>query len=111
MKASTQYDVVVVGAGVFGAWTAWHLVRRGKRVLLVDAYGPANARASSAGGSRIIRMGYWADELFTRWSQRSLTQLKEVFGATGEKIFYETGVLWLWGREDFPRGESAEEPA
>lgn len=66
-----RYDVVVVGAGVFGAWTAWHLVRRGRRVLLVDAYGPGNARASSAGESRIIRMGYGADEIYTRWARRS----------------------------------------
>jgi glycine/D-amino acid oxidase-like deaminating enzyme len=75
-----RYDVVVVGAGVFGAWTAWHLVGRGQKVLLVDAYGPANARASSAGESRIIRMGYGAEEIYTRWSQRSLVRWKEFFG-------------------------------
>jgi sarcosine oxidase len=96
-----RYDVVVVGAGVFGAWTAWHLGRRGRRVLLVDAYGPANARASSAGESRIIRMGYGADELYTRWSQRSLAQWKEFFAATRqETLFHETGVLWLAGKDD-----------
>src|SRR6202045_4389417 len=92
-----RYDVVVVGAGVFGAWTAWHLARRGRRVLLADAYGPGNARASSAGESRIIRMGYGADELYTRWSQRSLVQWKEFFAATGQRLFHETGVLWLAG--------------
>src|SRR2546423_1495274 len=108
MKASTQYDVVVVGAGVFGAWTAWHLVRRGQRVLLVDAYGPANARASSAGESRIIRMGYGADELYTRWSQRSLKQWKEFFAATGQTLFHETGVLWLGGRDDLRVRQTAE---
>ena len=98
---SVRYDVVVVGAGVFGAWTAWHLGRRGRRVLLVDAYGPANARASSAGESRIIRMGYGADELYTRWSQRSLARWKEFFAATRqEALFHETGVLWLAGKED-----------
>jgi sarcosine oxidase len=96
-----RYDVVVIGAGVFGAWTAWHLGRRGRRVLLVDAYGPANARASSAGESRIIRMGYGADELYTRWSQRSLAQWKEFFAATRqEPLFHETGVLWLAGKDD-----------
>ena len=78
----SRYDVVVVGAGVFGAWTAWHLARRGKSVLLVDAYGPGNARASSAGESRIIRMGYGADEIYTRWSQRSLVQWKELLAET-----------------------------
>ena len=75
------YDVVVVGAGVFGAWIALHLARRGQRVLLVDAYGPANSRASSGGESRIIRMGYGADELYTRWAKRSLVQWKELFAS------------------------------
>jgi sarcosine oxidase len=102
---SKTYDVVVVGAGVFGAWTALHLARRGQRVLLVDAYGPANARASSGGESRIIRMGYGADELYTRWAMRSLAQWKELFAsmARGDgaapPLFHETGVLWI-ARED-----------
>ena len=97
---SGRYDVAVIGAGVFGAWTAWHLRRRGRRVVLVDAYGPGNARGSSAGESRIIRMGYGADELYTRWSQRSLAQWKEFFAAAGQHLFEETGVLWLAGKDD-----------
>jgi sarcosine oxidase len=105
---TTRHDVAVIGAGVFGAWTARHLGRRGKRVLLVDAYGPANARASSAGESRIIRMGYGADELYTRWSQRSLAQWKEFFAATGLRLFHETGVLWLAGKEDGRVRETVE---
>src|SRR6202047_1401912 len=97
---SVRYDVAVIGAGVFGAWTACHLARRGKRVLLADAYGPGNARASSAGESRIIRMGYGADELYTRWSVRSLAQWKEFFATVGKRLFHETGVLWLAGKDD-----------
>jgi sarcosine oxidase len=95
-KAKT-YDAAVVGAGVFGAWTALQLARRGQRVLLVDAYGPGNSRASSGGESRIIRMGYGADELYTRWAMRSLVQWKELFAETASSpaLFYETGVLWL----------------
>jgi monomeric sarcosine oxidase len=89
------FDVAVIGAGVFGAWTALHLAKRGQRVLLLEMYGPAHARASSGGESRIIRMSYGADNIYTRWSQRSLTQWKELFAATNEKLFYETGVLWL----------------
>src|SRR6266404_1035408 len=103
-----RFDVVVIGAGVFGAWTAWHLGRRGKRVLLVDAYGPANARASSAGESRIIRMGYGEDELYTRWSQRSLVQWKEFFAATRQNLFQKTGVLWLAGEKDTRVRETAD---
>jgi len=102
MSGGKSYDVAVVGAGVFGAWTAWHLAKRGQRVLLLDAYGPAHARASSGGESRITRMGYGADELYTRWSQRSLVQWKELFAATNEALFRETGVLWL-ARNHGPR--------
>jgi sarcosine oxidase len=99
MNNQKRYDVAVIGAGVFGAWTAWHLARRGQRVVLLDAYGPAHSRASSGGESRIIRMGYGADELYTRWSMRSLLQWKEFFGAEQRMLFQETGVLWLAGEE------------
>lgn len=93
--------MVVVGAGVFGAWTAYELARRGQRVLLVDAYGPGNSRASSGGESRIIRMGYGADELYTRWALRSLLQWKALFAETAKSpaLFHETGVLWLASKE------------
>jgi sarcosine oxidase len=94
------YDVVVIGAGVFGAWTAWHLAKRGQRVALVEEYGPGHSRASSGGETRIIRMGYGADELYTRWSKRSLEQWKQFSAATGQPLFLETGVLWMAGEDD-----------
>src|SRR4029077_18912888 len=100
MSGHKVYDVAVVGAGVFGAWTAWHLAKRGKKVVLLDAYGPANALASSGGASRIIRMGYGAGELSPQWSQRSLGQWKKLFGDAKPPLFHETGVLWLGGRDD-----------
>jgi sarcosine oxidase len=103
-----SWDVVVVGAGAFGAWTALHLARRKQRVLLVDAYGPANARASSGGESRIIRMSYGADELYTRWSQASLTQWKELFATFHQQLFHQTGVLWLTGKDDTRLRQSSE---
>jgi monomeric sarcosine oxidase len=84
---------------VFGAWTAWHFADRGQNVILLDAYGPAHSRASSGGESRIIRMGYGRDEIYTRWSKRSLAQWKELFAATKQSLFHETGVLWLAGED------------
>jgi monomeric sarcosine oxidase len=91
-----SFDVAVIGAGVFGAWTAYHLARAGKRVALVDAYGPGNARASSGGMSRVIRMGYGDQEIYTRWSMRSLVQWKELLGRTGRVAqFQPAGVLWM----------------
>jgi monomeric sarcosine oxidase len=100
MNNQKRYDVAVIGAGVFGAWTAWHLSRRGQRVVLIDAYGPAHSRASSGGESRIIRMGYGADELYTRWAMHSLAQWKQFFGVEHRTLFQKTGVLWLAGEDD-----------
>src|SRR5882724_5482443 len=96
MTATKTYDVAVVGAGVFGAWIALHLAKRGQRVLLLDAYGPGHSRSSSGDESRIIRMGYGTDEIYTQWSRRSLVQWKELFAATAnQELFQKTGVLWL----------------
>lgn len=89
------YDFVVIGAGVFGAWTAHSLRRTGATVALLDAYGPANSRASSSGETRVIRMGYGPDELYTRWSARSLTVWQEFAQRTNRQLFHKTGVLWL----------------
>src|SRR5215208_2828421 len=93
------YDIAVVGAGVFGAWSAYQLRLAGASVLLVDAYGPGNSRASSGGESRIIRLGYGPDEIYSRSSQRSLTLWQQLFEKT-EPLFRKTGVLWLARAQD-----------
>jgi monomeric sarcosine oxidase len=95
-----SYDYAIIGAGVFGAWTAYFLRRSGASVLLVDAYGPANSRASSGGETRVIRMGYGPDELYTRWAMRSLQLWHNFFQDSGRKIFHQTGVLWLGNDAD-----------
>jgi sarcosine oxidase len=87
--------VIVVGAGCFGAWTAYHLARSGHDVTLLDAYGPGNSRASSGGETRVIRMGYGAQEIYTRWSWRSLELWKALFEQADATLFHETGVLWM----------------
>jgi monomeric sarcosine oxidase len=94
------YDFVIIGAGVFGAWTAHFLRHNGASVALLDAYGPANGRASSSGETRVIRMGYGPDELYTRWSMRSLPVWREFAARIGREIFQQTGVLWLSNDED-----------
>jgi monomeric sarcosine oxidase len=108
MTTTKTYDVAVIGAGVFGAWTALCLRRAGLRVALVDAYGPGNARASSGGESRLIRMAYGADELYTRWSMRSLEVWKQFFAQTGKPLFHQTGILWIANAKDAQAEASRE---
>lgn len=93
---ATRYDTAVIGAGVFGAWIAWHLASAGERVLLIDQYGAAHSRASSGGETRVIRMAYGPDAIYTRMSQRSLQQWQALFAAIGRpELFQRTGVLWM----------------
>ncbi|MFZ0061715.1 MAG: FAD-dependent oxidoreductase [Pyrinomonadaceae bacterium] len=93
MVSDQTYDVAVIGAGVFGAWTAYQLSRAGKTVLLVDAYGPGNSRSSSGGESRMMRMGYGPDQIYTCMAQRSLALWQELLGPSA--LFHTSGILWL----------------
>jgi sarcosine oxidase len=101
VSGGKPWDVAVVGSGVFGAWIAWFLAQKGRRVALLDAYGPGNARASSGGQTRIIRMGYGDQEIYTRWSMRSLGFWKSLPGPVGgPALFQRTGALWMARAED-----------
>lgn len=93
------YDVAVIGSGVFGAWTAYQLRLAGASVLLLDAYGPGNSRASSGGESRIIRLGYGPDEIYSRSTQRAFGLWQQLFEKT-DNLFRKTGVLWLARAQD-----------
>ncbi len=95
MSTHSSYDVCVVGAGVFGAWSALKLRRAGASVLLLDAHGPGNSRSSSGGESRIIRMGYGADKIYTRSALHSLSLWQQLFEEAGQNLFHRTGVLWM----------------
>ncbi|PYO97457.1 MAG: hypothetical protein DMD60_06875 [Gemmatimonadetes bacterium] len=92
---SKQRHVVVVGAGAFGGWTALHLLRRGARVTLVDAWGPGNSRASSGGETRVIRGTYGPRAIYTHLTARALQLWKENERRWHRQLYHPIGVLWL----------------
>ena len=98
--AAAGWDVIVVGAGVFGAWTAWHLRRAARRVLLLDASGAANARASSGGESRMTRTIYGADDVYTRMAWDSLEDWRWLSSRAGLPVFHPIGVLMFFGKRE-----------
>lgn len=101
ISAGSRWDSIVIGAGVFGSWTAWHLRQLGQQVLMVDAWGPAHARASSGGESRVTRTAYGADEVYTRMAWDSLPEWHWLSERSGLPVFHKTGVLFF-----FPRVEA-----
>jgi monomeric sarcosine oxidase len=95
-----ENSVVVVGAGVFGAWTAHHLKQLGYAVTLVDAWGPAHSRSSSGGESRLTRAAYGKDDIYTRMARDSLPQWKELSAISGLPIFVPSGILFFFPTEE-----------
>jgi monomeric sarcosine oxidase len=91
---------VVVGAGAFGAWTAEKLREAGGKVLLLDAWGPGHARASSGGESRMTRGAYGASEIYTRMALESLVDWRRLSDQAGLPIFHQTGVLFFFPRRE-----------
>lgn len=101
--------VVVVGAGAFGGWTALMLRRAGARVTLVDAWGPAHARASSGGETRVIRGTYGDRAIYTALAARAMQLWKAHDARAGRTFFHRTGAMWIFsGDESF--GQASLEP-
>ena len=79
-QAGESPDVIVVGAGTFGLWTALHLQRLGARVTVVDAYGAGNSRRTSGGETRGVRTSYGDrlhGRLWTRWANEAIRKWTE----------------------------------
>jgi sarcosine oxidase len=93
-------QILIIGAGVFGVWCAWWLAARGHKVTLVDAYGAANARASSADHSRVIRCGYGADGIYSRWARESRADWEWLSAETGRALVEPAGALFMGAPHD-----------
>ena len=87
--------IAVVGAGVFGGWTALWLQRLGYRVSLIDAWGPGNSRASSGDETRVIRSTYGANEMYFDLNVRAIELWREYQHRWNKSLFFNSGVLWF----------------
>jgi glycine/D-amino acid oxidase-like deaminating enzyme len=90
--------VVVIGAGAWGGWTAYHLRERGARVTLIDAYGPGNSRSTSGDETRGVRSSYGdraVGDLWTPWARAAIERWglfeKEWGPVFRTKFFHQTG--------------------
>ena len=104
MKAKPH--IAVIGAGAFGGWTALHLLERGARVTLLDAWGPGNSRASSGGETRVMRGTYGPDQPYTEMAARALKLWAKYECRWHRQFLHRTGVLWMAPQNDdvFERG-------
>src|SRR5688572_10576052 len=93
LGASITADVAIVGAGVFGGWTALCLREMGLSVVMIDQYGPGNSKSSSGGEVRGMRATYGDQEHYTRWAMTAMELWKIREAEFGTKLFYQCGGL------------------
>jgi len=101
-------EIIVIGAGAFGGWTAFYLREMGARVTLLDAYGPGNARASSGGETRLIRADYGADEQYTRLALKAFPLWQRWQEEWGAKLLLPSERLWMATAAGMPEAKERQ---
>src|SRR6478672_9090466 len=95
-------DIVVIGAGGWGSFTALNLRKKGFNVTMVDAYGPGNARSTSGDETRGVRSSYGdrtgqQGEMWTLWARESMKRWIAFDDEWGREmrlnLFHKTGDL------------------
>src|SRR5262245_25727011 len=88
-----MYDAIVIGAGGMGSAAAYHLARRGARVLALEQFDIPHDLGSSHGISRIIRLAYWEHPDYVPLLRRAYELWRELEAAAGERLLIITGSI------------------
>src|SRR5437868_59568 len=83
--STERADVVIVGAGLAGSAAAWALARRGRSVVLLEAFEPGHRRGSSHGSARIFRRAY-PDPLYVRLTGQAQVLWRQLADGAGREI-------------------------
>jgi monomeric sarcosine oxidase len=98
---SARYDAIVLGLGGIGSAVAAHAAARGMRVLGFEQFGPAHARGSSHGETRIIRQAYFESPDYVPLLRRAYELWDALAARTGTTLRAQTGGLFV-GRPETP---------
>ena len=94
-----RYDVAIIGLGAHGSAAAYHLARRGLRVIGFERFPRGHTLGSSGGLSRIIRLSYYEHPDYVPLLRRAWDLWRELERESGETLLTQTGGLYL-GRPD-----------
>ncbi|HEX6523046.1 MAG TPA: FAD-dependent oxidoreductase [Streptosporangiaceae bacterium] len=85
-------DVIIVGAGLAGSAAAWELTRRGRDVVVLEAFEPGHHRGSSHGSARIFRRAY-PDPLYVTLTGVARRLWHDLEDEAGEELIRVTGAV------------------
>ena len=90
---SRRFDAIVIGVGGMGSAAAYHLARRGLRVLGLDRFEIPNEQGSSHGITRAIRLAYAEDPAYVPLLARAYEGWRELEAEVGEQLLHITGSM------------------
>src|ERR1700730_6249371 len=86
-----RYDAIILGIGGMGSATAYHLARRGCKVLGIEQFGIPHEFGSSHGVTRIIRLAYAEHPAYVPLLRRAYELWRELEHDSGERLLVITG--------------------
>lgn len=96
-----QPSIVIVGAGIVGLSTAYALLERGMRnVLILEQETVNHVRSTSSSISRLLRFEYGTDAFYSRMVKLSLEYWRDLARRTQRQLYTPTGVLNLGTNDD-----------
>src|SRR5512134_2391044 len=90
----SDFEYLIIGAGVMGSAAAYHLARAGRSVLLLEQFDIGHTRGSSHGESRIIRLSY-DHPTYVQLAQAAYRLWAELEQDAGQVLLQHTGGLDL----------------
>ena len=85
------FDVIVAGVGAMGSAAAYHLARRGMKVLALEQFDIPHSLGSSHGVNRIIRLAYFEHPAYVPLLARSYELWRELESTVGDRLLVITG--------------------
>lgn len=95
MHKTSTYDLLVVGAGIFGITTALEMKARGYHVAVLDPGPLPHPLAASTDISKVVRIEYGSDEMYMAMGEQAHQGWLQWNEELNETLFHNTGVLML----------------
>ncbi|MBI82460.1 MAG: N-methyl-L-tryptophan oxidase [Planctomycetaceae bacterium] len=87
------YDAIVIGTGGVGSAAAYHLARRGHRVLGLDRFSHGHDQGSSHGQTRMIRQAYFEHPDYVPLVKEAYKSWDALESEIRTKLFHRIGLL------------------